>query len=322
MAETNITVGIVSFNTREATLACLRSLERVKGEGIGQVIIVDNDSQDDSVHAIARDFPNVRIIPNSDNRGFASGANQIIHAATTELVLILNPDTWVTPGAISRLLERANLSPRIAAVGAQIASFRGENQPSVFEMPSIGKEILNCLPELKSLLILRSVKRALLKSRLKQSDLGCEVTSVSGAAMLLRRSSVLEAGGFDERFFLYHEELDLCVRLKKLGYVNLFEPDAVVLHHDALASGYRLDRLPSDPVLTWRLQGKDLLFSKHFNASQLHRYRRIAGFVLATRANLLGLSGFFTGRSERFANRQAELKHAAECVRAGNWPAK
>lgn len=320
MPDSNLTVGIVSFNTREATLACLRSLARVRNEGIASVIVVDNNSQDESTSSIAREFPEVKLIPNSNNRGFASGANQVVHAATTDFVLILNPDTWVTPGAITRMIARANLSPRIATVGAQIATFKGDDQPSVFEMPSLAKEILNFLPELKSLFFFRSFKRSVLKNRLKKSDFGIEVTSVSGAAMLLRRSAVLEAGGFDERFFLYHEELDLCVRLKKLGYVNLFEPEAVILHHDALASGYRLDRLPGNPVLTWRLQGKELLFSKHFQPEQLRRYRRMASFLLKSRSLFLGFWGILTARTSRSAPRRTELSQAAECVRTGKWP--
>ncbi|MBK6766053.1 MAG: hypothetical protein IPG71_06925 [bacterium] len=89
---------------------------------------------------------------------------------------------------------------------------------------------------------------------------------------MVRSEAFRAIGGLDDRFFLYHEEVDMCLALGKSGYKIVFEPAVKVLHHDALASGFRSAALPTDPVLTWRLMGKKLLFEKHGSKSQVRLF--------------------------------------------------
>jgi GT2 family glycosyltransferase len=138
------------------------------------------------------------------------------------------------------------------------------------------------------------------------------VTAVSGGAMLLRSEAFRRVGGMDPRFFVYHEEVDLCLRLRKEGWKIVFAPQAQVLHADALSTGYKTDRLPMEPVLSWRLNGQSILFEKHFTASQHRKFVKMASTVLKTRATIAKLGAHFAGaKREHLFARAEELRSAA-----------
>lgn len=321
MNRSKLTIAIVNYKTREALRECLRSLGRVEDEADIQLIVVDNASGDGSVEMLTRDFPTVVVIPNSQNLGFAGAINQAFAYCNSPFFAILNPDTWVARGTLSRLLMAFDRDPKIAVVGAQLTAFSGDTQPSVLAGPTVFKEFWNLLPELKAILLPKRLKRILLNFRTNDLRGIQEAEAVSGGALVVRSDAFRQASGLDDRFFLYHEEVDLCLRLRKSGWKVAFEPRAQVLHHDALASGFRAHRLPVEPVLTWRLMGKKLLFEKHGTSGQVHRYVRMASLILYLRAMGCQTIAVFAGQSgTNWRIRATELTRAAKRLSTEHFP--
>ncbi len=308
----SVTIAIVSFNTRDALRDCLRSIERVKDEVKVEVIIVENASSDGSLAMLEYEFPQIKVLVNPVNIGFAAAVNQSFAASDSDFFLMLNPDTWVAKNSIVRLVEMAERDPEIAVVGAQLTSFEGDSQQSVLAKPNMAKEFLNLLPELKGILLPYSIKSILIRGRERRRGQIIEVPAVSGGAMLIRSSAFRQAGGMDERFFVYHEEVDLCLRLRKSGWKIVFAPQAQILHYDALSTRYRPTKIPNEPVLSWRLNGLSILFEKHGSAGQRNRFIGMARLLLRFRAVLCRIrSGIASGSSSLWQARAKELEMAA-----------
>lgn len=277
------------------------------------MIVLDNASSDGSVAMLRGEFPEVKVIANSENVGFAQGVNKIVAQATGDYVLLLNPDTWIAKGALARLVETVESDRKIAVAGAQLTSFSGDSQQSVLAPPSLTKEFLNLLPEVKSLVLPNSLRRRLLRRRESYQGKYSTVPAVSGGAMLIRSVVFREVGGMDPRFFVYHEEVDLCQRIQKAGWKIVFVPDAQILHSDALSTGYRTNRLPSEPVLSWRLSGLSILFEKHGSRAEHRAFLRMANILLRSRACGARLRALFSrNRSTAFRARANELTAAAD----------
>lgn len=321
MNQPGVTIAIVNYRTREALHDCLRSLERVKDEVTLRIVVVDNASGDGSVELIAARFPEVELIPNSTNVGFARAINQAFVRCSTPFFMFLNPDTWVARHSISRMVETLGQDPKIAVVGAQLTALGGDPQPSVLAAPTLFKEFWNLLPELKSLLFLTPLQRAVARNRESRQGAQVMVEAVSGGALMVRSDAFREIGGLDDRFFLYHEEVDMCLALRQRGYRIVLAPDARILHHDALASGFRASKLPADPVLTWRLMGKKLLFEKHGTKSQVKRYEQMASVLLNLRANACRLLAIFhVAHRSALRARADELAKAAKRLSQEHFP--
>lgn len=308
----SVTIAIVNFNTRDALRDCLKSIERVRDEVQTHVVVVDNASTDGSLAMLEYEFPEIKVLANTENIGFARAVNQAFEQATTDYLFLLNPDTWLAKKALVRLIEMAERDPAIAVVGAQLTSFDGESQQSVLGKPGLLKEVLNLFPELKAILLPQGLKRMLLRRRERKQGQITVVPAVSGGALLVRSEAFKQVGGMDPRFFVYHEEVDLCLRFQKSGRKIVFAPLAQVLHIDALATGYKTNRLPPEPVLSWRLQGLSILFEKHYSPGQHKMFLRMASTVLTLRAAAVRVSAAFVGsRSESYRARADELAAAA-----------
>lgn len=308
----SVTIAIVSYNTRDALRECLKSIERIRDEVKIEVVIVDNASTDGSLAMLEWEFPHIKILSNQENIGFASAVNQAFAASDSDFFMMLNPDTWVAKNAIVRLVEMAERDPDIAVVGAQLTSFEGDSQQSVLAKPTMAKEFLNLLPELKAILLPYSIKSILIRGRERRRGQIIEVPAVSGGAMLIRSSGYRQAGGMDERFFVYHEEVDFCLRLRKMGWKIVFAPQAQILHYDALSTGYKPTKIPNDPVLSWRLNGLAILFEKHGSAGQRRRFISMAKLLLRFRAVLCRLrSNLAKSSAALWRDRATELEMAA-----------
>jgi GT2 family glycosyltransferase len=219
----SLAIVIVSYNVRELLRECLRRLEGQR------VIIVDNASADGSAEMIRNEFPDATLIANADNRGFAAACNQGLAASTAEFVFILNPDTTVAPPALAALLELMRADARVGACGPRLLNTDGSLQYSCRCFPTLGRLAMDEL----------GLGKLFPKSRFFGDyrmtwwphDERREVDQLMGAALLLRRAALDDAGVFDERFFMYYEEVDLCLRLHQRGWKVVFAPDAVVTHH-------------------------------------------------------------------------------------------
>ncbi|MBU0507894.1 glycosyltransferase family 2 protein [bacterium] len=289
MSSPEISVIVVSFNSREVLSGCLRSLLRVRDEANFEVILVDNHSTDGSVELVRAEFPDVRVEELPENRGFGAGLNRGFSTARGRFYLILNADTIIPRRTVSKLLQFLKKNPSAGIVGGMLTKPEGMAQDSSFRFPSLPREFLNCLPEIKAILRPRRLAEGITRMFRPPEALFApqRVECVSGAAFLVRAEVVRELKGFDEGFFLYHEERDFCRRAAQGGWEVWLLPEAQVIHFDAHGTGYRRHRLPLMPVLGWRMAGMDRLWWKH-KTRRMHRCWRTQTRSLL-RLRMLGL---------------------------------
>ena len=315
----DLAVLIVSYNTRDLLESCLRSLLRATSEVDFALVVVDNASSDGAWQVVEGHFPHARVIKLDRNIGFAAAANRGLAEVRTDFVLILNPDTLIPRGSVIKLLSFLREHPAAAVAGASLTDPDGTPQTSTFRFPSLFREFWNFLPELKFALHLR---QAAVRLGWPQSNrhsghgsVAIPVECTSGAACMVRTEAIRQVGGFDDRFFLYHEEMDLCTRLLQAGWGVFFVPGAQVIHWDAQASGYRPSRLPDMPLLGWRVGGMDLLWHKHRPGVGHRRWRRLARSLLRVRllANRVRAACPGSGRPAR-RERIHDLAQAVELL--------
>lgn len=245
-----LSVIIVNWNVRDLLRRCLQSVvgsdalfiaagaagePASRGQGwAAEVIVVDNASSDDSVAMLAREFPWVRVIANSVNAGFTRGNNQGLAVSRGQYVLFLNPDTELAADALSQMLTYAAAQPQVGIIGPQLRYGDGSLQSSRRRFPALATFFL------ESTVLQRWWPRNRVLSRYymldRPDDAVSEVDWVVGACMLVRRAVLDQIGGFDEGFFMYSEELDLCRRAVTAGWRVVYLPAAVVTHYEGKSS--------------------------------------------------------------------------------------
>ncbi|MEP2473697.1 MULTISPECIES: glycosyltransferase family 2 protein [Rhodobacterales] len=242
LTEAELTVIVISYNTRDMTLTAIRSLyETTKNVAIN-VVVFDNASSDGSAEAVAEAFPQARVIASPDNLGFAKANNVVASEVETEWLLLLNPDTECHPGAVDNLMAFAQARPQAGIWGGR----------TVF--PDGSLNIASCWMRITPWsLLCRSLGLSTLfpKSELLNSeaiggwqrDTVREVDIVVGCFLLIKRSLWNELDGFDLRYFMYGEEADLCLRAAKQGYRPAITPDAQIMHVVGAASKTRGDKI-------------------------------------------------------------------------------
>jgi GT2 family glycosyltransferase len=211
-----LSIVIVSYNAREDLERCLQSLVRAAPSVDHEIIVVDNASTDDSAAAVRARWPGVRLIDAGANVGFAKANNMGIRASFGELLLLLNGDTLVPPGAIDRLVAVLDARPAVAVVGPRLVDGNGRAELSFGRM-------LSPLNELRQKLRARgNVERLTSRER--------EVDWVSGACLLVRRADAEAVGLLDERYFMYTEDVDFCAAIRARGRRVLYTPSAEFVH--------------------------------------------------------------------------------------------
>jgi GT2 family glycosyltransferase len=225
-----LSIIIVNWNVCELLEACLASIFTHSPSAPFEVIVVDNASSDDSVSMVQTKFPDVTVIRNLDNPGFAAANNQGIKAARGEYTMLLNPDTLVHADALDVMIREMDAEPSVGACGPKIINPDGSIQQGPGELPS-----------LRSLLYSKTIFRKTglfrkhyleLKKRscdLKISGRGF-INKLSGAAAMVRSEVFDQVGLLDESFFLYYEDTDLFYRIVRAGWRPLYLPEAVVTH--------------------------------------------------------------------------------------------
>ncbi len=211
----DVVVVIVSFNTRADLDACLSSLAAAPPAAVARIVVVDNASTDGSVEMVRSRWPQVEVLAQERNRGFGAANNVALHACREPLALILNSDTIVPAGALDRLRERMLATGAVAA-GPRLVDGRGSAELSFGRMLTPWTEF---------------------QQRRRQRRAGALTTReqfvdwVTGACLLLDVAAGRAVGFFDERFFMYEEDVDLCASLRANGGRVLFTPAAEVVHH-------------------------------------------------------------------------------------------
>ena len=221
----DVSVIIVSWNTRALTTGCLASLPAGAGTATWDAWVVDNASSDDSLAVIRRDFPHIHLIANTDNVGFAAANNQGIRACAGRYLLLLNSDTVIAPGSLATLVAFADAHPRAGVVGPRLVNPDGSFQSGPTPFPSLWTEFLSVTG------IGRRLTYRGYPSRRPSASTAAQSTDyVVGACMLARHEAVEQVGGLDEGYFMYSEEPDWCWRMRQAGWETWYTPDAVVTH--------------------------------------------------------------------------------------------
>ena len=221
-----LSIIIVSYNSRGDLDACLESLTRNRASVDHEIVVVDNASPDGTAAAARARWPAVRVLDAGGNLGFAAANNIGIRQTFGELLLLLNPDTIVPPHALDTLVGVLDRHPDAAAVGPRLVDATGRAELSFGRM-------MSPLAELRQkILVAGHARRVPGISHYVESLTRRErsVDWVSGACLLVRRSDAEGAGFFDERYFIYTEDVDFCAALRARGRLVLFTPDAEITH--------------------------------------------------------------------------------------------
>lgn len=259
----DISALIVSWNTRDYLVRCLRAVPGAAGTLTVEIIVVDNGSSDGTQAMLAEEFPHVRVIQSRDNVGFGKASNIGVQASRGRTLLILGSDCEMQPGSLPPMVVELDRDPSIGMVLCRILNPDGSLQPSVHEsFPSPWSQLgdLFFLPSLRYAVYRRpALHRWLLRATLKAHLRTRDVAWGGGMCMLVRRDLFLSLGGFDERFFMYSEDMDLCKRIREAGcrVRYLAEPSAV---HNW---GKSTEQVP-ERMLCESYKSRILYFDKHF----------------------------------------------------------
>lgn len=231
MSATNnidVSIVIVSWNVAKQLKKCLPSLKMYTKKVRYEVIVVDNNSSDDTAHLVKEKFRWVRFIKAGSNLGFAKANNLGIKGSKGKVILILNPDTIFFENTIHKLFNYLKSNPKVGAVGPKLVNTDGGLQPSVRIFPTIWTELIGKT----KLDILLPRNRIFGSYRMTwwNFDSIREVDQIMGACMMIPRNVFDEVGVFDEQFKMYFEEVDLCFRIKKAGWKVIYYPDSTLTH--------------------------------------------------------------------------------------------
>jgi GT2 family glycosyltransferase len=270
----DLAVVIVSWNTRDLTLNALRSLYAdLATSGLSaDVYVVDNASGDGSARAVAAQFPQVKLTTCPENLGFGSGNNvaikQIMSAADKpSAIYLLNSDTITQPGATRALYDYLLSNPRIGVVGAGLTYADGSFQHGAFEFPGLRQLWVEFFPTPGRMIEGR------FNGRYPRHEQPFPVDFVLGATMMLRREVIEQTGMFDERFFMYCEEIDWAWRIRQAGWEVWCVPAAQVTHLAGQSTG---QVRPRSVINLWT--SRLLLAQKHYPRWKLFLARWLIAF--------------------------------------------
>ncbi len=269
-----VSLVIVNYNTAADLRRCLESVKTNLPDV--EVLVVDNGSSDGSVEMVRREFPWVRVEENPGNPGYASACNRGIKSTAQPYIFILNSDVEFHEGGLDAVLDYMDEHPDAGALGPLVLNSDGSFQMSCRRFPSMLQNVVHGF--LGELWPENPLSRSYQMKDLRR-DRPCYVDWVSGAAMLLRREAAEEVGGFDETYFMYVEDVDICWRLRENGYRVVFHPAFRLIHHIGRASSQQSLRM----------------LYKHHRSMFIFFRRRYKGWRRAVflPAVLIGLAGRF-----------------------------
>nr|WP_321399791.1 glycosyltransferase family 2 protein [uncultured Desulfobacter sp.] len=252
----DITIIILSYNTKILLLNCLESVLDTTKELSVDVVVVDNASSDGSPDAAKRQFPNVHLIENSRNLGFAKANNIALRQVTGKYALLLNSDTRLTPGAVKNLYDFMEQQADAGVACGQLLNEDGSKQNSFAYFPGFGSLLVN-ESLINTLSPFRKSKRSTINAPLR-------VESCIGACILLRMSAVEAAGFLDEAFFFFFEETDLARTMRQKGWFSYMVPQARIYHFQGQSVGHSI----KSRQLFY--QSRQIYYKKHF-----HKFSKI-----------------------------------------------
>jgi GT2 family glycosyltransferase len=272
----DLAVVIVSYNTRDMLRECLLAIPKAVEELAAQVWVVDNNSPDNSAQMVAEEFPDVHLIANSDNPGFARANNQAIRKAQARHILLLNPDTEAEPGSLACMVAYLDAYIEVGAIGPKLLNTDGSLQRNGRLFPSAWGEFVLYSG-------LRRLGPGNFDDRYEYGradfDVVWEGDWMMGSCIMVPRRVIDQVGALDEEFFMFYEETEWCWRIRKAGYKVVYLPQARVVHH--CMGSVR----PLLHAMTNRLLRSALIY-----------YRKTGG--VGTRIAMLGVVGLGLAKNE------------------------
>lgn len=229
-----LSIVVVNYRSADFTRRCLQSIATNASDLDAEIVVIDNDSHDGCGAMVRADFPAVLFFQSNKNLGFAAANNLAAARCCGQYILFLNPDTEVQGTALQELVRCLRSSPDVGMVGARLLNSDGSVQTtSVTAFPTIMNQLLGVE------FLRRRFPRASLWGIGPLFDDPAKpvpVEAISGACMLLRKEVFDGVGGFDSNYFMYAEDLDLCLKVKRAGWKVCYVPDAVIIHHGGQSS--------------------------------------------------------------------------------------
>lgn len=282
----DLSVVIVNWNTRDLLAQCLQSVYNTANALKIETIVVDNASSDDSVALVQAQFPQTRVIANSQNVGFVRANNQALADCQGRYVLLLNSDTQVLSSSLSKTVQFMDEHPGAGIVGVRILNSDRTFQASYTPFPTLWREFL----------ILNGLGRWLIRSTFPsygpQVERGPQKIKgyMEGAFLMARREAIEKVGRLDERIFMYAEDVDWCYRFYRAGWEVWYLPQAPIIHYGGQSTKKRQGRMEAELY-----RGRVYFFAKH--------YGRAATFGLKTLIYATTLPKILGHRLLRFVSR-------------------
>lgn len=288
-----LAVIIVSYNSESWLVPCLSSLYAHTGGVALDVVVVDNGSSDGSVELVQREFPQVRIV-RAQNRGFSAGNNIGLATVDAPFVLFLNPDTEILEGTFEQLLELLDERPKVGLIGCKQVASDGSLHPTIRRFPSALRYLMSSLGSERFPFDGSWLGERVRDQSVYEQEIRCDWTS--GSFMLARTDAVRAAGAFDERYFMYSEEPDLCLRLRRLGWETRHVPDMTIVHHAGKAG------------FDERLMAQDAHSRRQYVIKNLPPVRRRLAIAAYALGHLLRAGYMTSDRERRRAQRACSLR--------------
>lgn len=230
----DVSVILVNYNTKDMTRDCLNSIFNFTKDLDFEVFVVDNNSQDGSSEMIEQEFPQVRLIKNSENKGFGSANNIAIRQSEAKYVFCLNTDTFLVDNSIKKLFDFMENpeNKNVGSCGCQLLDKNMQPQHSYGCYPRISRIIFTLFG--LALLFPKTYRRIFTQTKNENDETPYEVEYITGADLFIRKSVLDEVGMYDEDFFMYFEDSELEYRINKAGYKNVIIPTVHIVHYCGL----------------------------------------------------------------------------------------
>lgn len=281
----DVSIIIVNWRSREYVRNCIHSLDQDSGRDGYEIFVVDNDSGDDCGTMIAKEFPSVRFIQTGCNAGFARANNLALAEARGRYVLFLNPDTEIRRNAIHTLCAALDSLQDAGMVGARLLNTDGTLQTTcITAVPTILNQTLNLHFLRKTF---PSWRLWGMRALYRNGGTPAPVEAISGACMLVRRELAERLGGFTTEYFMYSEDMDLCVKVANTGQRIYYVPEAEIVHHARGSSSQRQETHFSSIALRESLMR---FFEIHRGYRYARIYRAFMALVCGLRLLMLALA--------------------------------
>jgi GT2 family glycosyltransferase len=285
MSSPRVAVVVISFNTKPLLFECLGSI-KIHGPALVETIVVDNASVDGSPEMVREFYPDVRLITNTKNLGFARACNQGIRSTSAPFVLLLNSDARLSESSLDALFSCFSLEEKCAAAGCSLLDGTGRERPSTWRFLTPFNQSLESLG-LSRFAPIRFSRTH--KPEPNPNGIDCSVNWIEASCLMLKRAAAEQVGLFDERFFMYSEDEDLCWRLVRSGWLICYSNRGNAIHH----GGASAEHSPFQNLCHF-YRSQYLLLLKHRGSASARLYLAATGLTML-------------------------LKHAWHLAR-GNWP--